>query len=244
MAPAGHSLQPGPGPKPASGTLQVLAAGEGCRAGVSRSNRELPRHWPAACRAAALARFCNLVAGMAEADVGGGSGTGVAACGGGSGTGEKDGSVGGGGGESGRKEGGTRCPPWAASRVVLQATQAAARRGADAGSGADGSSEAASLWSCSYGDLKRVCGGDSVKSSSSPPHLAVCGGGDWSSGGSGPLIGAERRGGVSGGWYLPAWSVLRQAPSPFANRWIDKPTGHLDCLVGDRDLATPLQTRG
>ncbi|GAX77627.1 hypothetical protein CEUSTIGMA_g5070.t1 [Chlamydomonas eustigma] len=47
--------------KPSIGNLEVLAAGDGCKSGVSKAARASPRHWPALCRAALFERFCSLV---------------------------------------------------------------------------------------------------------------------------------------------------------------------------------------
>ncbi|KAG1673953.1 hypothetical protein FOA52_015709 [Chlamydomonas sp. UWO 241] len=57
-----------PPPKPSTGALEVLAAGEGCRAGLPKgSARAEPRHRPRACRAQLLEAFVALAAALARA---------------------------------------------------------------------------------------------------------------------------------------------------------------------------------
>ena len=58
--PASKLASSKPQPAPSTGTLEVLVAGDGCKAGLSKSARAQPRQWPRLCRAALLHRFCGL----------------------------------------------------------------------------------------------------------------------------------------------------------------------------------------
>ncbi len=49
------------------GRLEILAAGEGCRLGVSKAARKSRKMWPALCRANLLSRFCVLLEAIAAA---------------------------------------------------------------------------------------------------------------------------------------------------------------------------------